>query len=303
MDERAGLLETLRALTLRIAEPSRGDDPPRAYLEARLSARLAHLRAQQPELEPVLTEVAEVLDGLPESPEAADGARLAAAYDRLRAAMAAKQVLGRSAPRRITAPNLARSLFHALTGLFAALAYRYVVAFPQAAAIAVSASLLGLVLEGSRRRFEGLNRRFMALPFVRRVSRPDEYRRLWSSTQFAWGVTLAVMTTSPIAVQVACVVLALGDPAAGLVGRRWPLVPLVDGKSLGGMLAFVGVGSGAALAYLGLTADLPPPEAARLGISAAMAGAVAELCSKRLDDNLTIPAVAAWAAELARSIA
>lgn len=216
-------------------------------------------------------------------------------YQELWAAASARGEAG-SAPRRITPHNPWRSAFHALGGIAAALVYRFLLEPTVAMALAGAASLLGLALEVARRRSPAFNRRFMGSGFVRRVARPDEHRRLWSSTHFAWGVTVAVLFTPPIAAQVACVVLGVGDPVASAVGRRAPGPKLLEAKSLGGSLAFVGAAGAAALAFLSFTSDLGLGAAAWVALASAVAGAVAEILSRRIDDNLTIPIAAGFAA-------
>lgn len=223
----------------------------------------------------------------------------AARYDALRSALEARGLrdVVRNTPRRITRHNPSRSAFHAAGGIAAAFSYRYLVDFGGALAIAVSASILGIVLEVLRRRVGAFNAWFMHLGFVKKVARPDEHRRIWSSTYFAWGVTAAVVLCSPLAVQVGCVVLAIGDPAASMVGRAAGGPKLLEAKSVGGSLAFLVFGGLAAWGFLAGTSPLPLVEAAQIAFFAAFIGAIAELLSRQVDDNLTIPIAASLAAE------
>ena len=95
----------------------------------------------------------------------------------------------------------------------------------------------------------------------------------------------------------AVAVLGLGDPVAGLVGRRWGRVKLVNNRSLQGTLTFVVVGTLAARAAMLLV-----PTSIASGtlwlttLGAAIAGGLAELLSRRIDDNLSIPVITATAA-------
>jgi dolichol kinase len=91
-------------------------------------------------------------------------------------------------------------------------------------------------------------------------------------------------------------VLGFADPTAAIVGRRFGRVKLVNGRTLEGTITFFVVGVAAAL---GVVAWLPapPPVAVALALAAAagVAGALAELFSRRIDDNFSIPIVSAAA--------
>ena len=93
--------------------------------------------------------------------------------------------------------------------------------------------------------------------------------------------------------------LALADPAASFIGRRWGRTKLIHGRTLQGSMMFVVVGSIAAFAALAIFhGEFGLGTAALMAASAGVAGALAELGSGRLDDNLSIPvisAAAAWA--------
>ena len=95
-------------------------------------------------------------------------------------------------------------------------------------------------------------------------------------------------------------VLAAGDGTATLVGRRFPIRPLPwnKHKSIGGTAAFVLFGGIAAVGLLLWSADrvIPPafwwyPVVA--GVTAAVLAAAVETMPIALDDNLSVPAVAA----------
>ena len=94
----------------------------------------------------------------------------------------------------------------------------------------------------------------------------------------------------------AIAVLGLADPAAAVIGRRFGKHRLIHGRSLEGTITFVIVGFVAAFS-VGLL-HLAPPAAAVGALGASLLGALAELTSRRIDDNLSIPlasAAGAWA--------
>lgn len=95
-------------------------------------------------------------------------------------------------------------------------------------------------------------------------------------------------------------VLAAGDGAATLVGRRWPIaaLPWNRDKSAGGLAAFVVAGGVAAVTAIAWVGPNAPPLAAGWAIAAVAAALVAGLVESapiRFNDNVSVPAVAALA--------
>jgi len=97
----------------------------------------------------------------------------------------------------------------------------------------------------------------------------------------------------------AIAVLGVGDQFAALIGRRWGRTTLLYGRTLEGSIAFVLSATVAAFAVLvGFHPLGSWPVLLAIAAGGATAGAVAELVSKRLDDNFTIPLSAAAGAAL-----
>jgi dolichol kinase len=100
---------------------------------------------------------------------------------------------------------------------------------------------------------------------------------------------------------VALAIMAFADPAAAMIGRRWGRTTLLHGRTLEGSLTFVVVGTAAAL--LGMHILHPEvcswPMTLAVGACAAVCGSIAELFSRGLDDNLTVPVSAAAGTVLA----
>ncbi len=110
------------------------------------------------------------------------------------------------------------------------------------------------------------------------------------SSWFFFAGVLSLVLFPKIAAALGMIFLAVGDPAASLVGVKWGRVKLPGGKSLEGSLALFGVCSlvGGAL-LLGLW-GMAPTVALPLALATALAAAVAEwLPVKRLDDNFVMP--------------
>ncbi len=152
-------------------------------------------------------------------------------------------------------------------------------------------------MESMRRVSRRANAVLMAL--FRPVAHEQERDRVNSATWYATALVLLSLTQSPVLCVTAVAVLGFADPLAGLVGRRFGRVRLVNGRSLEGSLTFVVVGAITARAAM-LLAD-PGVGSGALwitAIAAAIAGGAAELLSRRVDDNFSIPLAAASVAAL-----
>lgn len=150
-------------------------------------------------------------------------------------------------------------------------------------------------LEGVRRIYPRANDRIMA--FFAPIARPIERVRVNSGTWYMTALVLLASTGSTIVAAVGVAVLGFADPTAAIVGRRFGRVKLVNGRTLEGTITFAVVGAAAALGVIAWV-DAPPPLPIAFLIAAAAgtAGALAELFSRRIDDNFAIPLVSASAA-------
>jgi dolichol kinase len=156
-------------------------------------------------------------------------------------------------------------------------------------AIALSFFTYAWSMEAARRISPRFNARIMQ--FYARVAHPHEYVRVNSATWFATAlVLLSAFATRP-GMMAGLAVLGVADPVAGLVGRRWGRRMLRAGRSLEGTLAFFAAGMLASIGGLALLGLEPAGKVMALSAAAALAGAVAELVSTKLDDNLTIPVI------------
>lgn len=167
-------------------------------------------------------------------------------------------------------------------------------------AIAACAAGTAWTLETTRRIWPRWNDVLMSKRW-NLVAHPHERHRVNSAT---WYMTALVVLSllHPVAIGVAAMaVLGVGDPLAALVGKRWGRTGIAHGRTLEGSLAFV-VGGG--LAVVGVLAALHPEISAAsvwlMAGGAAVAGALAEAFSRRVDDNLSVPLAAAAALVLMR---
>lgn len=193
--------------------------------------------------------------------------------------------------------NGTRSIFHVLSALVALLAVQLVLT-PQSmvwAAGAFAASAWSM--EAGRRVSPAVNR-FLMWVFGR-VAHPHEAYRVNSATWYATALFGLALTASPLACSLALVVLGVGDPAAGYFGRRFGRTRLAANRTLEGSLAFVVAGGLAGLGALcAFYPELTAVPCAALAGGAAIAGAVAEIVARKVDDNFAIPIAAAAGASL-----
>ncbi|MBI4699783.1 MAG: hypothetical protein HY744_01230 [Deltaproteobacteria bacterium] len=213
---------------------------------------------------------------------------------RLRLAVPRSATLGHLKPR-----NLGRNAFHVGMGVLGIALYEFVLS--RTLTLAIGGTLLAsfLALELVRRHSVRWNERLWGRIFAP-ISRPGEAHRTCTSTWYLGGLMIGVWFFPQRAIELGTLVLAFGDPVASLVGKRWGRTKIWADKSLAGTLAFIAVSFGLCTAFicwrlpaLGL--------ASALGTAAAvsLAGALAELVSTKLNDNLTIPLVAGLVATLA----
>ncbi|MEM9073629.1 MAG: hypothetical protein AAGE52_34375 [Myxococcota bacterium] len=195
---------------------------------------------------------------------------------------------------RLRPTNYTRSIVHALSGLavvaFVELAPRQVILWTASCALVVA-----VFLESTRRFSPWWND--MLMKVLGPVAHPYERYRINSASNYIAALFILAWMGYPAVGAVGVIVLALADPAASFVGRRWGTTPLLNGRTLQGSLAFVVMGTAAALVVLTIFhGEISIGSAAIIAAVAAFAAAVAELASGRLDDNLTIPVIAGAAA-------
>ena len=155
------------------------------------------------------------------------------------------------------------------------------------------------LLETTRALSSRWNDVLMRVRFFKRIIHPHEHYRVNSSTWYGTALFVLAVFSPPVASGAAVAVLGLGDPLAGIVGRRWGRTPVGGGRTLEGSLAFVIGGSAAALAVLLLWHPVAAwPLLLAVSTAAAIAGAAAEALSVRIDDNFSVPVAAAAAAWL-----
>ncbi|MCO4773015.1 MAG: hypothetical protein KDA24_23480 [Deltaproteobacteria bacterium] len=192
--------------------------------------------------------------------------------------------------------NYRRSLVHVTSGF---VAFTIISLLPGRAWLVGIASLFFVyawVVEFIRRRSPSFNARVMA--FYAPIAHAHEWDRVNSGTWYCTALFIIAMTGSPLVCAIAVLILGVSDPMAALIGRRWGKTKLVNGRSLEGTLAFAVSGTLVASLMSAWVYPISLPQAFALAGVAGVAGAIAELFSRSIDDNLTIPVAAGGAAWL-----
>ena len=199
----------------------------------------------------------------------------------------------------IRAANYTRSLFHLGSALLALAMLRLLPSQGWIIAVSATVAAAGWTMEVARRRSLAVNERLMAL--FAPVAHPHERHGINSSTWYCTALLLLALFAPRRAAEIGVVVLGVADPAAGLIGRRFGRTRIRANRSLEGTLGFVVVGALAAGAWLSLGSGMPLPALGIVAGVGAVAGALTELGSTRLDDNFTIPVAVTAAVAVAQT--
>jgi dolichol kinase len=222
--------------------------------------------------------------------------QLVPAYEKMAARLRAEKVHVPS----LRPTNWARSLLH-VGSATVAVAIIELCSPGVTFAIALAWGLAAWGMELGRRNSKAINGFLMKV--LGPVAHAHETYRINSATWYATALVGLAALHNPAVAAVAAGILGVGDPIAGLIGRRFGRIKLVNNRSLEGTLAFFV--SGAVVAFALLRAFHPALGlGAALGIAAlaSLFGALAELFSRRVDDNFSVPVSAAAGAALALAL-
>ncbi len=188
--------------------------------------------------------------------------------------------------------NYNRNVFHVCSALLALLVISLAPSRGWIIAAAAAIFTPAWILEAARRLSPRTNERLMA--FFGSVAHVHERYRVNSSTWYATALMALAIFSEPAVSALAVAVLGIGDPVAALVGRRFGRTQLRAGRSLEGSLGFVAAASVIAFVVASVLLQAPFHMQVIVAIVAALTGAIVEIFSTHVDDNLTIPlAVAA----------
>lgn len=194
--------------------------------------------------------------------------------------------------------NLRRSVTHILSGLVALAVIQVVPDRSWLIAIAGAMAMAAWTMETSRRASPRVNAVLMKL--FGPIAHKHEWTQVNSATWYSTALLFLALFCSPLACSVAVMVLAVSDPVAAFVGRRWGTVRLRSGRSLEGFLGFAGSAAVVGLATISVFyPQLSATDALLLVGAGAIVGAFTELYSNRFDDNFAIPVAVALTVSIA----
>lgn len=182
-----------------------------------------------------------------------------------------------------------RKSFHAFNATWGVLLYHFLVPRWMAATVVGLLTLMLGVAEFLRLRYPHINRQFHQHRFFGRILRPGERDRVSGSFYFGLGVFTTLVFFPKPAVEAACLAMGYGDSAAAMAGARFGSIRLLAGRTLQGSLAFIIV-TFVVVSFFRMV-FYPGALATALlwGAVAGVVGALAELASVRVDDNLVVP--------------
>ncbi len=310
----ANLGAACRELGLELYELLQGMDPARwrderaASMRARLQGlalRARSIRARfgaRPDADAALLAWCDDLaNGVDDSATRTDWptvrARLTKTYDTLTLRLRER---GAAVPRN-RPTNYMRNAYHVGNGVMIVLLIQLVLTPMTMVLVAGGFTIAAWSIELFRRYSRRVNGAVMWA--FRDLAHPDEHHTINSATWMVTALLVIALAFDPLSCAIGAAVLGFADPAAALIGRRFGTKKLRGSKTLEGTLAFAVAGAGAALVVIAIWAGhLSVPVALGVALFASVPAAVVELYSgKGLDDNFSIPVVAAagaWAAQL-----
>jgi dolichol kinase len=185
--------------------------------------------------------------------------------------------------------NYARSLFHAGSAAVGLASVALIPSHTIILGIALTFATYAWSMEIGRRFSPKMNDWLMRM--YGPVSHPHERYKINSATWYATALVFLALFASRPATMAALAVLGVADPVAALVGRRWGKHRIRTGRSIEGTVGFIVSGAIVAAGALAWAGGLSVAAIAAYALLAAAVGAVAELVTTQLDDNLTIPVV------------
>ena len=195
-----------------------------------------------------------------------------------------------SSPLRLrTDLHLTRKLWHILTGLTGLFVYKKVGISSDIAAFALLIfSLISFSMEYLRLRNERLNELLVGV--LRPIMRESEKNSVSGMPFYALGVSLALFFFPQKIAVLAVLFLIFADPIASFFGILYGKDKILPNKSLQGTIAAFTVCYILTLIY-GLMYTAPHMNLLVFAIAAGVIGAISEMCSQFVDDNLCIPVV------------
>lgn len=184
-----------------------------------------------------------------------------------------------------------RRLFHLITGS----ALVFILANSERTKgilLILSLFITTIIIETIRLHVPKVNHLF--LHYFHSLLRGEEENKLTGTAYFLGGTLLSILLFDVDIALFSITILSVGDPAASTIGKRWGRYR-IKGKSLEGSMAFSISTIMVGFIFQRLWPGLP----ATIIVAGAVTGALTELLSTKLNDNLLIPLTAAGVMETA----
>ena len=193
--------------------------------------------------------------------------------------------------------NYLRNLFHVTNGVGVILLIHFALDLGGMMLVSGAFAAFCWTCELTRKLSPGFARVAM-MPF-KLIAHPHECWRVNSSTWFGTALFVISLAQDKAVACLAVAVLTFADPMAAIIGRRFGRHELINGRTVEGTTAFFFSGTVAgAVTLLLCLPELPWFQVAAMTLVGTAVGAVAELISRRVDDNLSIPVSVAAGAVL-----
>jgi dolichol kinase len=194
--------------------------------------------------------------------------------------------------------NYTRSIFHASWGLIAVGLSEFLVEPINLIWVSLGFTLLSWTSEAIKSSGP------KGLAFIKMIFGPllhaHEQKTISSATWYATSITICTLLFSYEFLILGVLSLAIGDPMAALIGRKWGRIKLIHRRTLEGSLAFWV--SAFFICWLdiflfhqvsGKGLIFSSNQALIVATSAGLGGSLGELFSKSIDDNFSVPIAAA----------
>lgn len=184
-------------------------------------------------------------------------------------------------------PQLGRKFYHLVMGLLCFTLYALFLTREEA--LVVLGVIGGTLFLCDLVRLRNPQFNALALRLFGKIMRREELKSISGNSFYILGLLTVVLFFPKPIVLLSVLYLAVGDPAAAIVGTRWGKTKILGKKSLEGSIAN-GIAAFVATAlfgmfYLGLSSSMT----LRLSLLGALTSMVVELIPTPLDDNFTIP--------------
>ncbi len=185
--------------------------------------------------------------------------------------------------------HITRKLWHMATGLIGFTVYlKSGLTTDSMAALLLVFSVCSFLVEYLRLKNEKMNQLLMTL--MKPVMRESEKNSVSGMPFYALGVSLSLFFFPERIAILSVLFLVFADPIASFCGILYGRDKILPNKSLQGSIAAFSVCYIVTLVY-GLIHASPNMNLLIFAIAAGLIGAISELCSQFVDDNLCIPVI------------